>query len=108
MLSPQPRLHHLHALSLFYCYLNEKYAVTNGLNPVAALKKKPKVKKRPTRFLKISEAGLMIHAAGFPECTCVGGIRFVRELVATYRYAGMRETELYQAYVKDFDFERNR
>lgn len=106
MLSPQSRRHHLNSLSLFYRFLNEKRAITAGLNPVKALKKKPTVKPRKPRFLQVTEAGLLIHAAGHPDCTCDGGIRFVQELVATYLYTGMRESELYQCCVEDFDFDR--
>ena len=99
MPSPQSRRHHLNSLSMVHGFLNEKRGITAGLNPVKALKKKPKLKKREPRFLQVSEAGLLIYAAGFPECRCEGGILFVRELVATYLYTGMRESELYQAYV---------
>ena len=75
-------------------------------NPVRDLKAKPKVKRGTPKFLEVPAAGLFIYAAGALEPSRAQAISFIRPLVATYLYSGLRESELYQTYVEDFDFNR--
>jgi len=105
-LGPQTRRHHLNSLSRFFGFLAEEGAVSSGYNPVGDLKAKPKVKRTKARFLEVPAAGLFIHAAGELAPTRSHSIQFIQPLVAAFLYTGMRESELHQAYVEDFDFER--
>ena len=87
-------------------FLAEQGAVAAAYNPVRDLKAKPKFKRGTPKFLEVPAAGLFIYAAGALEPSRAQAISFIRPLVATYLYSGLRESELYQTYVEDFDFDR--